>query len=128
MKFKDFETRYTQTKLVEKIIKNEFNISKTAKEIHSSPQTVKKVLAKPEVQRMCEEALETANITKDYVLSNIKYIVDTSLQESYDPQNALRGLELLGKYHKLFTDRTENMNVQTDFETYIKKVESDEEF
>lgn len=105
-----------------------------------------------EIDRLLEEKLTTLRITSDYVLSNLKNIVDESLtpipktmmnkdgeQFFYtdpegkmifekDTQPALKALELLGKYKSLFTDRSENINVQTNFEEYINKVTSDEEW
>lgn len=96
---------------------------------------------KKEIQLEIQRRMEELDIDKSYVLSNIKQILDTAMARSpitqaedgtpitsYDPTTALKATEQLGKYLKIFTDRTENINVQTDFEEYIKKVESDEEY
>lgn len=96
---------------------------------------------KAEIQKELQRKLEEIDIDSTYVLSNIKQVLDTAMARSpittgedgtsitsYDPTTALKATEQLGKYLKLFTDRTENINVQTDFEEYIKKVESDDEY
>lgn len=96
---------------------------------------------KAEIQKELQRKLEEIDIDSTYVLSNIKKVLDTAMARtpistsedgtpitSYDPTTALKATEQLGKYLKLFTDRTENINVQTDFEEYIKKVESDDEY
>lgn len=105
-----------------------------------------------EIDRLLEEKLETLKITSDYILSNLKNIVEDSLRpvpksqmnkdgEQFfftDPEGnmifeketsqALKALELLGKYKSLFTDKTENINVNTNFEEYLNKVSDENEW
>lgn len=105
-----------------------------------------------EIDRLMEEKLTTLQITSDYILSNLKNIVEDSLRpipksqmnkdgEQFfftDPEGnmifeketsqALKALELLGKYKSLFTDKTENINVNTNFEEYLNKVTDESEW
>lgn len=96
---------------------------------------------KKEINKEVEQLMSALDVDNNYVISNIKQILETSMGRSpihtaedgtpitsYDPTVALKATEQLGKYLKLFTDRTENINVQTDFEEYIKKVESEDEY
>ena len=105
-----------------------------------------------EIDRLTEEKLNTLQITSDYILSNLKKIAEESLRpipktqmnkdgEQFfftDPEGkmmfeketsqALKALELLGKYKSLFTDRSENINVNTNFEEYLNKVSDESEW
>lgn len=105
-----------------------------------------------EIDRLTEEKLQTLQITSDYILSNLKKIAEESLRpvpktqmnkdgEQFfftDPEGkmmfeketsqALKALELLGKYKSLFTDRSENINVNTNFEEYLNKVSDESEW
>ena len=105
-----------------------------------------------EIDRLLEDKLNTLQITSDYILSNLKNIVDESLRPTpktqmnkdgeqffyTDPEGnmifekdtapALKALELLGKYKSLFTDKTENVNVNTNFEEYLNKISDTEEW
>lgn len=105
-----------------------------------------------EIDRLLEDKLTSLQITSEYVLSNLKKIVDDSLKPTpktqmnkdgeqfffTDPEGkmifekdtgpALKALELLGKYKSLFTDKTENINVNTNFEEYLNKVSDESEW
>ena len=52
---------------------------------------------------------ERTEITQDYVLAGIVDTVERCQKEDgYNPQAALKGLELLGRHLAMFTDRTDN--------------------
>lgn len=145
---------YKKTVFVHKFIQNELSTSKTAKDLDLSQRTIQKWLKEPEIQlqiqRTLKEKTATLNVTTDYVLANLHHITEDSMgrikhvhipsptkdnpdptpvittHEDYDM--AIKALTLLGKYNKMFTERSENINVSTNFEEYIKKVESDDEY
>lgn len=145
---------YKKTVFVHKFIQNELSTSKTAKDLDLSQRTIQKWLKEPHIQELIQRTLKektaTLNITTDYVLSNLHHITEDSMgriehvhipeptednpnptpvittHEDYD--TAIKALTLLGKYNKMFTERSENINVSTNFEEYIKKVESDDEY
>ena len=52
------------------------------------------------------EAAQEAQVTAEWVLKGIKDTTDT-LMKSEDPSKAFKGLELGGRYLKLFTDKLE---------------------
>ena len=112
-----------------------------------------------EIERLVQEKTETLQITSDYVLSNLKKIADdcmkpipkTQMNKDGDQffftdpdgnmmfekntNQALKALELLGKYHALFTDKsatelnaTTNATATIKFEDYLNKVEDEEEW
>lgn len=145
---------YKKTVFVHKFIQNELSTSKTAKDLDLSQRTIQKWLKEPSIRNQIETTLKnktaTLNVTTDYVLANLHRITEDSMgrikhvhipeptennpdptpvittHEDYDM--AIKALTLLGKYNKMFTERSENINVSTNFEEYIKKVESDDEY
>jgi len=70
-------------------------------------------LTKPEIAAAIEaatiERAKRTEITADYVLEGIRDTVERCRGEgeAFNPAQALRGFELLGKHLKLFTDKTE---------------------
>lgn len=118
---------------------------RATREEKNAKQRANQWLKKPEINeaiaKEMERYLSVLDIDNNYVLSNIKEVLETSMARSpittsedgtpitsYDPTTALKATEQLGKYLKLFTDKMESINVQTDFEEYIKKVESEDEY
>lgn len=57
------------------------------------------------VQRFIDEKQKRNAISADYVIQKLQSIVEAT--EADNPQHALRGLELIGRHLKLFTDRQE---------------------
>lgn len=116
----------------------------------------KNLLSKPEIkreiERQSEEKLKALSISSDYVVSNIKTLVEESMKPVpksqinkdgeeffyHDPEGhiiyerntsaALKGLELLGKYKSIFTDKQETTLSVNNLETYLSKVEDKEEW
>ena len=145
---------YKKTVFVHKFIQNELSTSKTAKDLDLSQRTIQKWLKEPSIQSLIETTLKektaTLNVTTDYVLANLHHITEDSMgridhvyipkpneddpnptpiiTRNQDYDTAIKALTLLGKYNKMFTERSENINVTTNFEEYIKKVESDDEY
>lgn len=145
---------YKKTVFVHKFIQNNLSTSKTAKDLDLSQRTIQKWLKEPEIVALIETTLKNKtaalNVTTDYVLQNLHHITEDSMgriqhiwtpkptEENPDPtpvitthedyDTAIKALTLLGKYNKMFTERSENINVSTNFEEYIKKVESDDEY
>lgn len=61
-----------------------------------------------EIQRKAEEQFKTAEMDAQWVLINIREVVERCMSEDkFDAPNALRGLELVGKRHAMFTDKVE---------------------
>lgn len=64
------------------------------------------------IQKEMEERTQKVEITAEYVLSNLKKVAENSMDRN-DSAGANKSLELLGKYLKLFTDKTET-NITMD--------------
>ena len=75
--------------------------------------TARELLANPEVQLALHEkqiaALEGANVDVMYIIMGIRDTIERcrALGKGFNPNSALRGFELLGKYLKLWTDKVE---------------------
>jgi hypothetical protein len=145
---------YKKTVFVHKFIQNDLSTGKTAKDLEISQRTIQKWLKEPDIIQLIESTLKNKtaalNVTTDYVLQNLHHITEDSMgriqhvytptptEENPDPtpivsthedyDTAIKALTLLGKYNKMFTERSENINVTTNFEEYIKKVESEDEY
>ena len=143
-----------KTVFVHKFIQNDLSTGKTAKDLEISQRTIQKWLKEPNIVALIETTLKNKtaalNVTTDYVLQNLHHITEDSMARiphTYTPSpteenpnpapivtytrdydTAIKALTLLGKYNKMFTERSENINVSTNFEEYIKKVESDDEY
>ena len=69
------------------------------------------LLQNPEVQKAVQAAREEqqkrTEITADYVLTRLQTIVERCMEEDWDPAQANRSLELLGKHLKMWTDKSE---------------------
>lgn len=61
------------------------------------------------IQVEMDKRAERTQITADYVLEGIRDTVERCRAEgeAFNPKDALKGFELLGKHLKLFTDKTE---------------------
>ena len=145
---------YKKTVFVHKFIQNDLSTGKTAKDLEISQRTIQKWLKEPSLQDLIETTLKnktaSLHVDTDYVLSNLHHITEDSMgridhvyipkpteddpepkpiiTRNQDYDTAIKALTLLGKYNKMFTERSENINVTTNFEEYIKKVESDDEY
>ena len=117
------------------------DVKKIAKEMNMSLRDLEELSQEPEVQEQLKLMKETTLTTNDYVLGNLKRITDVALahkphpaspQDSpyyeYNPTIALKSLELLGKHNRLFSDRVDATLINTNFEEYIQKVESKDEY
>ncbi len=62
---------------------------------------------KEAISKSSQKRTEKLEITADYVLKNIRDVVEKALVRG-EGAIALKGLELLGKYRKLFTDKVEH--------------------
>lgn len=115
----------------------------------SGQRLLKKPKVKEELARQMKAKTEKLDITSDYVLSNLKTVAERCMQGEpileydketgeyiptgewkFDASGANRSLELLGKYLKLFTDKVESSNTNTEipYEEYIKKVSDENEY
>lgn len=95
---------------------------KTAGQI--GEQNLKKLEIKQAVSEAVQERAKKVDITAEYVLSTIKNTIERCAQAEpvfdregvetgeykFDSAAVLKGSELLGKYLKLFTDKTEVSN------------------
>jgi phage terminase small subunit len=72
-----------------------------------------RLLAKVSIRNAIDERLQqkanVCNITAEFVLNGILDLAQNAKQES----TKVKAFELLGKYHKLFTDRVESQNDTT---------------
>lgn len=58
-------------------------------------------------------------------IASIKMTRDGAQVSTYDK---MRALELLGKYNRMFVDKTENVNVDMTLEQYLSKVNDEDEY
>lgn len=65
-------------------------------------------LAKPHIAQLCKQRVEAAAMTANDVLKHITVIAISTNESARD---RLTALQLLGKYHQLFTD---NLNLKTN--------------
>jgi len=77
---------------------------KTAKQM-GTENLAKPVLAKY-IQDSMDKRSEKVETDAEWVLKGIKDLTDDLIQ-SDSPQHAYKGYELMGKHHKLFTDKFE---------------------
>jgi phage terminase small subunit len=83
---------------------------------NSKPETInrraKELIDNSKIQARMEELreplLKKAELSEEYVLQNIKDIAEKNKDDN--PNAALKGFELLGKYYKLFTEKREVTN------------------
>jgi len=83
---------------------------------NSKPETInrsaKELLDLPKISARIEELriplLEKRELSEEYVLQGIKKITERC--EADNPNAALKGFELLGKYFKMFTEKREVTN------------------
>lgn len=110
MHYEDLSLRH-QTFLSE-YVQNGFNASKAYADVYESKDSAtaeacsSRLLSKDKVQLALAELVNT--ITPEYILSSIASIAS---QGSARNSDKLRALELLGKYHALFKDTTQNLNL-----------------
>lgn len=127
-------------KLFIKLYLTDLNVSKAAKQSGYLPSygrmLLKNKLISDEIEKLKSDKLQQIDIDCNYVLKNLKDVVETSLvkikvddvDHFVDSSSGLKSLELLGKYKKMWTDKSENINVTTDFDEYIKKISDDSEW
>lgn len=61
------------------------------------------------IEELLEEAIKAARVTANSVISDLKTVRDMAIDgEKPNLIAAVAALEKLGKYHKLFVDKTEN--------------------
>lgn len=92
----------------------DLNATQAAIRAGYSEDTAKQIgyenLTKPYIQEAIEKEMEErtkkVEISAEYVLSNLKKVAENSMDRN-DSAGANKSLELLGKYLKLFTDKTE---------------------
>lgn len=83
--------------------------AKTAGQI--GEQNLKKLEIQAEIRRLTSDRSQRTEITADYVLQKIQSIVEATSAEnedSYNPQAALKGCELLGKHLSMWTDKVQH--------------------
>ena len=94
-----------------------------------SARLLSKVMVKEAVAIGQAEKAKRTEITQDYVLAGIRDNVERCQgEEGYNPQAALKGLELLGRHLAMFTDKTINKHQiedLTDSEIATKLAEYD---
>ncbi len=70
--------------------------------------TASRMLTKANISRMCKQRVNEVALSADKVLSELTTIALSKVEETRD---RLTALQLLGKYHKLFSERID-LNVQ----------------
>lgn len=86
-----------------------------------------KLLVNPSIKSEIDKAIKAradkTGITAEYVLQGIKAIADKQEAKETD---RLKAYELLGKHLKLFTDKVESENVNTNFNKEVKEMTDEE--
>lgn len=105
-----------QKRFVDEYLKD-LNASAAARRAGYSVKTADRIgpelLGKTCVSKLIAERIQKrqqrTGITQDFVLTNLKEIVQRSMQhegaDEYDPRAAAKALELLGKHLGMFTDK-----------------------
>ena len=105
-----------QKRFVDEYLKD-LNASAAARRAGYSTKTADRIgpelLGKTCVSKLIAERIQKrqqrTEITQDFVLTNLKEIVQRSMQhegaDEYDPRAAAKALELLGKHLGMFTDK-----------------------
>lgn len=121
----------------------------------SAKEIASENLTKPNIREALDKELEArtkkVEISAEYVLGSLKQIADRCMQAEevmkydsevkdyvsvgeykFDPSGANKSLELIGKYLKMWTDKTEtenkNTNVNMTLEEYLTKVSDNDEY
>lgn len=121
----------------------------------SAKEIASENLTKPNIREALDKELEArtkkVEISAEYVLSSLKQIADRCMQAEevtkydsdakdyvgigeykFDSSGANKSLELIGKYLKMWTDKTEtenkNTNVNMTLEEYLSKVSDKDEY
>lgn len=147
-----------QKMFVKEYVKD-LNASQAAIRAGYSEDTAKQIgyenLTKPYIQEAIQKEIDDrtkkVEISAEYVLGSLKQIADRCMQAEevmkydsevkdyvsvgeykFDPSGANKSLELLGKYLKMWTDKTEtenkNTNVNMTLEEYLSKVSDKDEY
>lgn len=109
MHFEDLSLRH-QTFLSE-YVQNGFNASKAYQAVYedssedAARKSASRLMTREDIQKALAERVQA--ISPDYVLSEIQSIGDKAIR----PSDKLRAMELLGKYHALFKETNQNLNL-----------------
>lgn len=135
------DINHMEQEFLKLFVSHKGDVKKIAKEMNMSLRDLEELSQEPEVQEQLKLMKETTLTTNDYVLGNLKRITDVALAHKphpastptepyyeYNPTIALKSLELLGKHNRLFSDRVDATLINTNFEEYIQKVESKDEY
>ena len=126
-----------QKRFVDEYLKD-LNASAAARRAGYSVKTADRIgpelLGKTCVSKLIAERIQKrqqrTEITQDFVLTNLKEIVQRSMQhegaDEYDPRAAAKALELLGKHLGMFTDKIKfegELTVSGILEELVKRKE-----
>lgn len=126
-----------QKRFVDEYLKD-LNASAAARRAGYSGKTADRIgpelLGKTCVSKLIAERIQKrqqrTEITQDFVLTNLKEIVQRSMQhegaDEYDPRAAAKALELLGKHLGMFTDKIKlegELTVSGILEELVKRKE-----
>lgn len=92
-------------------------------------ENLKKPQIQAEIQRLTADRSQRTEITADYVLQKIQNIIEATSAEnedSYNPQAALKGCELLGKHLRMWTDKVQHSG-EVDLNLAIEVTFGDDE-
>lgn len=106
---------------------------KTARQI--AHELLTKPAVKAAIEKSIQKSCDKLDITKEKILLKIDSVIERCMQNEpvfdskgnpigeykFDSRGALKGLELLGKYKKLFTDVVEN-NVKISHEQLLEEL------
>lgn len=89
---------------------------------YAGAKTGARLIADPrileQINKRKEEQDRRVKWTADKVLEEIGNIIETA----DSTRDKLKGLEMLGKFHKLFTDRVENVQYMTDLDRKLDEL------
>lgn len=103
------------------------NATKAAKLAGYSEKTAysygQQLLKNLEIQKALGERITQATMSADEVLAELRTVgIHKPDKKDIKTSDKLKALELIGKYHKLFTDRTEIQNSSDQAREIAKKV------
>lgn len=86
---------------------------------------LKNVEIQKAIQEQANKTLEEVDIDVAYIVNNIKEVTERCMKQDekgrFDAKNALRGLELLGKYKAIFSENV-NLNDNTKSTSLLESI------
>lgn len=107
-----------QRKFASEYVRNGFNGVQAVyaagyqQEYNAARVTASRLLTKANVNQIVENHIKVSKLSADQVIEKLTEVANSEVAE-IKASDKLKALELLGKFHKLFTDRVDH-NIQLD--------------